>query len=228
MSWGKIDDQFHAHRKAKLAWKGHPRALGLHLLAISYCAGQLTDGLVDSEFVEEKIPVARDRAAATSALVAAGLWVPEDGDWRINDWLDYNPSRADVLARRRADSERKARGRHKDSDRSPTGIHAESAGIPNGVRKPPARPRAGVVPTRPVPTTPTAPLSPPASGGRQRDRISFEGELADFCVEHFPGVPAGLVKQQADSLRASGVEPTVEALRPLVERWHPTVEAPAA
>jgi hypothetical protein len=75
MSWGKIDDQFHAHRKAKKAWKATARSLGLHVLAISYCAGHLTDGLVDLEFVEEKLPVARERVRATKALVDAGLWV---------------------------------------------------------------------------------------------------------------------------------------------------------
>ena len=232
MSWGKIDDQFHAHRKAKIAWKGHPRALGLHLLAISYCAGHLTDGLVDREFVEEKIPVTRERNAATAALMDAGLWLEDEQGWRINDWLDYNPSRAEILEKRRADSERKARGRRPESRRNPLGIQAESARSPNGVHadseSPHARaPRpAGVGQSHPDPSNPTAPLPP--TGGRTRDRIRFEGELAEFSAAHFPGVPAGLIAQQADVLRRNGLEPTADALRPLVERWHPNTEVPAA
>jgi hypothetical protein len=146
MSWGKIDDQFHAHRKAKRAWKGHPRALGLHLLAMSYCAGQLTDGLVDDEFVDEKLPSKKEREQVTDALVAAELWVREDDGWRINDWLEYNPSRADTLDKRRRDSERKARGRSAQSGRNPRGVRADDdAGL-----------RAasdGPVPTRPVTET---------------------------------------------------------------------------
>lgn len=215
MSWAKVDDQLHAHRKAKLAWKYHPRALGLHLLALSYCAGQLTDGHVDLEFVEEKVPAGRERDNVTEALVNAGLWMPENGGWLINDWLEYNPSRADVLAKRAKDAARKQRG-----------IRADSAQSPNGFHEPPAGVRAGVVPAGPVPTHPTAPLPP--AGGRQRDRISYEGKLAEFSVEFFPGAPAGLVAQMAAELRTGGREPTVEALRPLVERWHPNVEAPAA
>lgn len=214
MSWAKVDDQLHGHRKAKLAWKYHPRALGLHLLALSYCAGHLTDGFVDLEFVEEKLPAGRERENVTAALVNAGLWVPENGGWRINDWLDYNPSRAEVLDKRAKDSARKARGKNKESAQSPNGVHTASRA---GARAP--------IPAVPDPTQ--SPPSPPV-GGRQRDRIAFEGKLAEFCAEHFPGVPAGLVNQQADSLRQAGVEPTVEALRPLIERWHPTVEAPAA
>lgn len=214
MSWAKVDDQLHAHRKAKLAWKYHGRALGLHLLALSYCAGQLTDGLVDLEFVEEKLPAARERANVTNALVNAGLWVPEGDCWRINDWLEYNPSRAEVLERRRKDSKRKARGIHAESNGNPEGIQASSrAG---------ARSRGPAVPD---PTHPTPPLPP--AGGRTRDRLAYEGELAEFCITHFPGAPVGLVAQMAAEVRGAGGEPTVETLRPLVERWHPPVEVTA-
>jgi hypothetical protein len=224
MSWGKIDDQFHAHRKAKKAWKADRGSLGLHLLAISYCAGHLTDGLVDHEFVEEKLPVARDRVRATKALVDAGLWVPEGDDWRINDWLEYNPSRAEVVAKRERDSARKKRGVRVESERNPDGIHADSAGSPNGVHTASRAGAPGRGPAVPDPTHPTAPLPP--TGGRTRDRISYEGKLAEFSAAHFPGAPAGLVAQQAELLRRSGHEPTVHALRPLVERWQP-VEATA-
>lgn len=149
MSWGKIDDQFHAHRKAKRAWKGHPRALGMHLLAMSYCAGQLTDGLVDDEFVEEKLPNKREREQVCEALVAAELWIREDDGWRINDWLEYNPSRADTLDKRRKDSERKARGRDTQSARIPRGVRTDGVG---GIRAE----SDGPVPTRPLKDTDSA------------------------------------------------------------------------
>lgn len=127
MSWAKIDDQLHAHRKVMRAWRANQRALGLHLLALSYCAGQLTDGFVDEEFVAEKIPGPRERERTVNALVVAGLWSHEPGGWRIHDWLDFNPSREATLAKRRKDSLRKARGRHADSARNPDGVHAVSA-----------------------------------------------------------------------------------------------------
>lgn len=221
MSWGKIDDQFHAHRKAKLAWKGHPRALGLHLLAISYSAGHLTDGLIDFEFVEEKLPVARERKQATDALVAAGLWIPADTGWRIHDWLDYNPSRADTLEKRRADAERKARRRAANSTRSPNGRAPDSARTPRGIRAVSAEPRAGAPAgvSRPDPTRPKSPPAPP-EGGRHRDRVRWEKDIDSYAAEIFPQIPKNerdfavrqAVKRGADS---------TEAVKAHIEKWFP-------
>lgn len=297
MSWGKIDDQFHAHRKAKKAWKSDRRALGLHLLAISYCAGHLTDGFVDPEFVEEKLPVARERTATVRALVDAGLWIADQDGWRIHDWLDYNPSKDQVEREREWDRRRKelfrdpelvAAIRTRDKDRcrycgvlvnwkdrrGPAGGTYDHV-IPRGPNSldnvvvacrrcnntkgartpeqahmpllPPGQMGASSLAepsqngsssnlardqvTHPDPTSPdlSPPVAPlPPAGGRTRDRVRFEGELAEFCAEHFPGVPAGLVNQGAQALRASNVEPTVEALRPFVERWHPPEPVEAA
>lgn len=208
MTWAKLDDQLHGHRKARKAWRLHRGALGLHLLALSYSAGQLTDGLIDDEFVDEKLPVAKEREQITGALVEAGLWERVDDGWQINDWLDYNPSRADVLDRRRRDAERKARGRRGDSDESPNGVRADTSRSPRGVSRVHAHPD----PTRPIPTT--APLPP--TGGRTRDRVRYEQDLATFAAEHFPDVDAGYVGHYASQLRSRRQEPTVEALRPLL------------
>jgi hypothetical protein len=157
MSWAKLDDQFHAHRKATKAWRGHPRALGLHLLAMSYCAGHLTDGLVDDEFVEEKIPQTRERSAATDALVDAELWEREDTGWRIHDWLDFNPSKADTLAKRQKEADRKARGRASQRGECPPNVHPDtgevSARTTSGVRADETDPSVGPDPTRPDPGT---------------------------------------------------------------------------
>ncbi len=153
MSWAKLDDQFHAHRKAMKAWRAHPRALGLHMLAMSYCAGHLTDGLVDDEFVEEKIPAKRERDQATNALVEAELWGREEDGWRIHDWLDFNPSRADTLDKRQKEADRKARGRAKQAQSCPPNVHPDtgevSARTNNGVRADNFDPSDGPDPTRP-------------------------------------------------------------------------------
>lgn len=168
MTWAKIDDQLHAHRKVKKAWKAHRGSLGLHLLAMSYCAGHLTDGLVDDEFVEEKLPNDRERVAITDALVAAGLWGREDDGWRINDWLDFNPSRADVEERRRRDADRKATRRRGESTKRPRGHAADTDRNPAD----PSRAGASPDPTRPDPV----PLDPPPAGERKRQREKWEGE----------------------------------------------------
>lgn len=91
MSWAKIDDQLHAHHKIKRAWKSRP-ALGLHLMALSYSACYDLAGRVPVEFVEEKLPHARERNPAVTALLEAGMWEHHDNgrDWQIHDWDEYN------------------------------------------------------------------------------------------------------------------------------------------
>lgn len=159
MSWAKLDDQFHAHRKATKAWRAHPRALGMHMLAMSYCAGHLTDGLVDDEFVEEKLPQQREREAVVRALTDAELWRRVDDGWVINDWLEYNPSRADTLEKRRKEAERKARGRQRQAER-PANVHPDtgevSARTSSDVRADETDPSDGPDPTRPDPAPTTA------------------------------------------------------------------------
>jgi hypothetical protein len=130
MTWARIDDSFHSHPKVRRAWNAHPRALGLHVLAISYAASQLTDGGIDAAFARQLVGSARASRRVTDALVESGLWIPNQDGWEIHDWADYNPTRAEVLARREADRQRKNAVR---SAWSPTGIRAESDGNPLGV-----------------------------------------------------------------------------------------------
>ena len=91
--WARLDDGMHDHPKVLKAWNASPRALGLHLLAMSYCGAHLTDGFVPDDYVLTLFRNVRDRNEATSTLVGCGLWRREPDGYRINDWLDYNPSR---------------------------------------------------------------------------------------------------------------------------------------
>jgi hypothetical protein len=79
-------------------------------MALSYCMCHGTEGDVDREFVEDQLPDARERTAAVDALVQSGLWAVKDHGWYVNDFLKYNPSNADIEARRKADRERKRGG----------------------------------------------------------------------------------------------------------------------
>jgi hypothetical protein len=107
MPWARIDDNFFSHPKARKAWR-EPRALGLHMLALSYCmAHGGKDGVIDQEFVEDQIPDDGERSNVTAALVRAGLWRDSDHGWEIHDFLEYNPSKADNEARRKAERDRK-------------------------------------------------------------------------------------------------------------------------
>lgn len=104
MAWARFDDRYDDSKKIKRAWRQHPRAVGLHAMAITYCARHETDGEVDLEWLEEKLPRAVERRKVLDALIGAGLFAPNaDGDgFIVNDYLEYNPSRDELRARREA------------------------------------------------------------------------------------------------------------------------------
>lgn len=106
MAWGKLDDSLDNHPKARRAGL---EALGLWTRSISHAAGYLTDGAIDAGWLEER---AGKRAGKLGELlIVAGLWEPVDDGFVIHDYLDYNPSREEVLRKRATESKRKADGK---------------------------------------------------------------------------------------------------------------------
>lgn len=106
MPWARLDDSFHGHPKVRAVWRCRP-ALGLYTLALSYAMAYGTEGKISKEWVEDQLPDAGERRTVVAALVRAGLWRENSHGWEIHDFLDYNPSNADITARRKADRERK-------------------------------------------------------------------------------------------------------------------------
>lgn len=96
MSWAKLDDRYDDNRKVKRAWRLHPRAVALHVMAITYCARHGTDGVVDDDWVMERLPAKAERHRVLAVLVDCGLFEGGDGGggYRVHDFLDYNPSQA--------------------------------------------------------------------------------------------------------------------------------------
>ncbi|KAJ3617294.1 hypothetical protein Zmor_008836 [Zophobas morio] len=94
-------------------------ALGLWVRAGGYAAQHLTDGIVPGAIAKMYGTPGQVRK-----LVEVGLWhehghrcshakclQPGPGDYAIHDYLDYNPTRADVQARREREAEKKRRYR---------------------------------------------------------------------------------------------------------------------
>jgi hypothetical protein len=106
MPWVRLDDSFFCHPKAVEAGV---EACGLYVWALTYSAHNLTDGHVPGAWVKQAVGARARRLAAR--LIAQGLWVENGTGYVIHDYLDFNPSRASVLAKRKADSDRKAGGR---------------------------------------------------------------------------------------------------------------------
>lgn len=175
MPWLKQDDGMAEHPKTKRLVRKRRllglAAFGLHDLAMLNSARYLLDGHVPSEFVEDWADRAglrqKDVDDMLDALLTSGQWLLHESDgWVIHDYLDHNPSRAEVEARRAKDAERKQRGRlsqqHGDAFDGDPGPEPESKGFPHDVRADTARTPHGFrgesdgpvpYPSRPVPTT---------------------------------------------------------------------------
>jgi hypothetical protein len=93
MAWGKVDDNFAFHPKVLQAGN---EAIGLWTRAMSYSCQQLTDGFVP---VEAVAALGSD-ASVAGRLVQAGLWDEAEGGWVFHQWNEYQPSGAEVKARR--------------------------------------------------------------------------------------------------------------------------------
>lgn len=189
MSWLKLDDRFHENRKVRALWQSDREALGLHIMALSYCAGNETDGLVDEAFVIEKVPAAGQRKRMLAALVGVGLWREMPAGWEINDYLKFNMSHEKLQAKRDADADRKARGRGTQAQvradagdpgsQTPHPVHVESARTPGGFHGE----SSGPVPSRPVPNLPRdvndSGLALKVSGADRSNVIGFpDGETS--------------------------------------------------
>ena len=111
MAWLKVDDQFFSNPKAVKAFTTDPAALGVWLMCATWSANQMTDGRIP-EYVVQMWGVKQD---AINVLVDAGLWL-EDGTeagWVMKDFLDYNPSRAELEGKRAKESARRNAARPK-------------------------------------------------------------------------------------------------------------------
>lgn len=157
MTWFKVDDGLHKHRKrvrVGITLEGFA-AMGLWAVVGSWCADELTDGFVPDDVLSYLAPhVGHDLAAR---LERAGFWhrVTRDGEdgWQFHDWHDKNPTREQVLQERKAAAARQQRARDRAKDARHGVTHAD------------VTPTVTVPPTRPDPTRPPSPSLPAHDDG---------------------------------------------------------------
>lgn len=114
MAWVRIDDGFTQHPKVVQAG---PLGIAMQIAGLCYCNRYLTDGFIPRAVVPNLLNLegiamrvwdgelfggGEDATwqLVVSDLIAAGLWEEVEGGYRIHDYLDYQPSRADVLRER--------------------------------------------------------------------------------------------------------------------------------
>ncbi|EDY43927.1 hypothetical protein [Streptomyces sp. SPB074] len=121
LMWVRLDDRFPSHRKVALLTDG---AFRLHVSALCWSAEHLTDGRIG----DRELPlVARVRSLKATArrLEAAGLWLRQEDGWLIHDYLDFNPSREEIIEQRRKNAARQEayRRRHQTAPPEPAEPH---------------------------------------------------------------------------------------------------------
>lgn len=182
MPYFGVDDGFAFHRKALKAGNA---ALGLWVRAGSWCNQQLTDGYVPLEMV-----AALGTKSQAERLVKAGLWDETADGYQFHEWSEEgrNFTRAEVLAKREKERDRKARQREANSTEpqvngggpsgTPTGHDADTHGDVN----------------TPIPSHPskeekkTTSSSPRKRGARLPDDFAVTAEMRSWFSEHCPGI----------------------------------------
>jgi hypothetical protein len=113
MAWVRLDDVFTDHPKIV----GLPDAsFRLHIHALCYASRLLTDGLISRAWLTGG--KGRSLPKAIAPLVAAGLWVEQGHDFRIHDYLRYQPSRSSVEQVRDKAADRMKRAREVRENKS--------------------------------------------------------------------------------------------------------------
>jgi hypothetical protein len=85
-------------------------AISLWVLAGSWCARYLTDGVIPDNQVQDLGYTQRDAAN----LVDARLWIPIPGGYQFHDWAAYQPTRIHVESERERLRKRRAARRRAD------------------------------------------------------------------------------------------------------------------
>jgi hypothetical protein len=220
VTWTKFDDRYDDTGKVKRAWRRNGYAVGLHAMAATACSRHESDGLVDPEWLSEKLGAlpARARNATLETAVDLKLFDPlpagqtrtltdtkgfsvtvgplgEDA-YLVHDYLVYNDSSAYLSERRRKEAVRKAEQRAKHeaklSGRTPAPVPAESQQDNNGTPVGRDAESEDPDPTRPDPTL--RPPRPP-DGGRKRDRDQWkETALAWAASAGVTGDPSSVLR----------------------------------
>lgn len=178
MSWFKVDDRLCFHPKVLAAGNA---AMGLWVRAGSWCAGfPERNGKVSAEILKSLGASPRD----ANRLVEVGLWSKDGDDFQFHDWEEFQPSKAQVDAKKEATRKRVAKHRNAKrnavsnavSSKDVTPLRDESNAVTNGV---------------PVPVPIEEEAKAPSSKG------GVGGRLTPEPIQDGAGEPAASAAQQA-------------------------------
>lgn len=226
ITWFKVDDGFCVHPKVVGL---DMAARGLWVTAGSWCAQQLTDGVID----DRQIRMLGGTRKQAEKLVLAGLWshdgaAPSARRFFFEDWRDFQPTRDEVTAKRQQARERMAKARAK---KAPTSKDAEMFARTNAERSQEVR-SEGLGerspypdPTRPDPTitlTGNKHMSETSSDGQGKPkRFSYPAEFESWW-RAYPRHRNASKKQALESWRKATKQIPPAELQLLTERYAAT------
>lgn len=105
MTYARLDDFLDGHPKVRRVGF---EAFGVWCAAIVHSSKYLTDGRIDREWFEEKLPQPKRRQQILTALVENNMLEKNGVGYVIHDYLEHNPSRVEVEERRRKAAAKKA------------------------------------------------------------------------------------------------------------------------
>ncbi len=208
MPWVRFDDDFPDH------WKIEPLSDGayrLHTTAIFRSSKWLTDGYLPKNRLDLVAPRRMKRPGKyVTELETAGLWEPAEDGWMLHDFLDYQPSKAQVTAERKKTAERQKRWRERHAEtRDDSVSHGGSNGVTNG--------GSNAAPTRPDPPRPyyrageDTPPSPRKRGQRLPDDFTVSEDMREWARENTPNIGQSEHDKFCDYWRAQPGQKGVKA-----------------
>ena len=93
-------------KQAKFIEAG-PIAGWLWLAGVGHCRLSSTDGFIHKDVVPGLVPRLKSPYTHAAMLVAVGLWEDAVGGYQVHDYLDMNPSKAELAEIKRMETERK-------------------------------------------------------------------------------------------------------------------------
>lgn len=160
MGWVRLDDAFYDHEGFAALELG---AWGLWVWSLAWANRNLTDGKIPKAVIERMDPA----GTAAGALITAGRWHDHDEHIVVHDYLDYQPSAAQVKVKR--ERERSRWQRRGTRDATPPESAEHSPDPPPKLRgNSAATPRA----SQPQPQEPPTPDEPAPQGFTRQQRAA--------------------------------------------------------
>lgn len=163
MTWFRCDDQLADHPKVMALGALRRPALGLWTMCGTYSARHLTDGFVSRSVAMRYAESGRELRRLTDALVASGLFDEVEAGWSMHDYLDWNPSREQVMGRR---------------------VLAKEAGRQGGLAKGKAGAKRDAKPNARSPLEPPDYSRPVPNPSRSNERDAREPDAIEIGVRH--------------------------------------------